>query len=123
MSADERSKDTIELRIVINYPFLYRLSRVSISFDQNLYLELFAFFFSFKYAYESSVKFIFWCRKTLMYHKVWEKIDGRKIWKNEVEGTNDVRVDTDEVRRDIRVAMHVYFEGKLFAIFYTVYVI
>lgn len=58
-----------------------------------------------------------------MYQKVWEKIDGRKIWKNEVEGTNDVRVDTDEVRRDIRVAMHVYFEGKLFAIFYTVYVI
>lgn len=58
-----------------------------------------------------------------MYHKVWEKIDGRKIRKNEVEGTNDVRVDTDEVRRDIRIAMHVYFEGKLFAIFYTVYVI
>lgn len=58
-----------------------------------------------------------------MYQKVWEKIDGRKIRKNEVEGTNDVRVDTDEVRRDIRVAMHVYFEGKLFAIFYTVYVI
>lgn len=40
-----------------------------------------------------------------------------------MEGTNDVRVDTDEVKRDICVAIYVYFEEKLFAIFYTVYVI
>lgn len=33
-----------------------------------------------------------------------------------MEGTNDVRVDTDEVKRDICVAIYVYFEewGKTF---------